>query len=1043
VSLLRADSAERQHSLLDLLPPEERAQLLQSCEALAFKFGDVIVREGEEGDALFVVVSGRVRVVQRLESGRELVLASLSPGEVIGETALLSGGKRTATVRASGDASVLRLGRDRFEALRKTHPAVEKWLEQCSRARVLFTFLKRAGAFSRLPAPVIRELVEVLGSRIVARGERLITEGEPPGPMFLVQEGRFKVTRGKDDGAKVLAYLREGDVVGEVSLLKEQPRNATVEAASESHVLVLGPDDFRRLEERWPEFRHAVEERIATYDFEQEARLPLDFAAQEGVATSGPSALPDQEREADLSQIEQSVTERDAAGEPGRGGWLGSVLRKVTRSFPLVRQIDEADCGVACLAMICRAYGKRVPLARLHALAHTATDGTTLRNLCLAAEELGMSARPLRVSRSNADSLPLPAIIHWGGNHWVVLVEVGADSVLIADPAIGMRRVPRAELDEKWSGYAAVMTPTQAFVPGSERGATWGWLGDYVRPHVPTLLKALGLAVVGAVLTLALPILMQIVVDGIIVGGAADTLNVVLLAVFVTFLVRSLSGLLQGYLIAFVALRLDASVLDHIARRLLALPVSYFQARRTTDVQRRLDNARMIRQMALGTGISGILALIQLTASLALMLAYSPKLTMLFLVVAPLYAGLMLAAGRWLHRLYNDLDAAQAEYRAEQLDSIKGIQSVKASAAEFRFRESLIERFLLMARRQFRTDVSVLSYRTAVEAAGFLTSLLFLWRGAQLTLAGDMTLGSFVAFNSLVVLAVGPLGVFLSTWDSMQVAKVLAARMEDVLLAEPEQGWDRSRLLPVATLSGDVELRGVGFRYGGPDSQPILRNITLKVPAGRTIAIVGRSGSGKSTLVKLLSGLLEPTEGVILYDGIDMKTLNYRDLRRQMGYVLQETHLFAGTVAENIAIGSEHQLERVVAAARAANAHEFIERLPLGYETRIGESGTGLSGGQAQRIAIARALYRNPAVLVFDEATSALDAESERAILENMGALFEGRSVFVIAHRLSTVRDADWTIVLERGEIVEQGTHDELMGRRGLYFYLVSRQVEG
>jgi len=263
-----------------------------------------------------------------------------------------------------------------------------------------------------------------------------------------------------------------------------------------------------------------------------------------------------------------------------------------------------------------------------------------------------------------------------------------------------------------------------------------------------------------------------------------------------------------------------------------------------------------------------------------------------------------------------------------------------------------------------------------------------------------------------------------------------------VLDSEPEQGHDRSRLLPVKTLSGAVELRGVGFRYGGPESPSILSSINLKVQPGQTLAIVGRSGSGKTTLVKLLSGLLEPTEGSIIYDGVDLRTLNYRDLRRKIGFVLQETHLFSGTVLENIALGDEPNLERAVAAARGAAAHEFIQRLPLGYETRVGETGLGLSGGQRQRVAIARAIYSNPTIIVFDEATSALDAESEHAILENISTLFEGRTVFVIAHRLSTIRDADWTIVMEQGEIVEQGTHDDLMDRRGLYFYLVSRQVE-
>ncbi|MGH2358616.1 MAG: peptidase domain-containing ABC transporter, partial [Candidatus Limnocylindria bacterium] len=319
---------------------------------------------------------------------------------------------------------------------------------------------------------------------------------------------------------------------------------------------------------------------------------------------------------------------------------------------------------------------------------------------------------------------------------------------------------------------------------------------------------------------------------------------------------------------------------------------------------------------------------------------------------------------------------------------------------------------------------------------------LFLWVGARQVLDGQLTIGALVAFNALVGLANGPITTILNLWDNMQLASVLLGRLDDVFQQEPEQGHDRARLLPVRTLEGRLSLRGVGFRYGGPEAPPILDGITLDVPAGRMVAIVGRSGSGKTTLVKCLAGLLEPTEGAILYDGIDLRRLNYRDLRRQIGFVLQENHLFDDTIARNIAFGEEEpDMDRVLWAARVANAHEFVDRLPLGYDTRVGESGLAISGGQRQRIAIARAIYHRPPVLVLDEATSSLDTESERAVKENIDQLLEGRTSFVIAHRLSTVRDADVIVVLEKGRLVEQGSHDDLMKRQGLYFYLVSQQL--
>jgi ATP-binding cassette subfamily B protein len=424
------------------------------------------------------------------------------------------------------------------------------------------------------------------------------------------------------------------------------------------------------------------------------------------------------------------------------------------------------------------------------------------------------------------------------------------------------------------------------------------------------------------------------------------------------------------------------------------------------------------------------------------MAVYSLSLAGLFLVTVPLYLLLMRFSAKRLRPIFDELEEGFGRYASHQIDAIRGIETVKAMGAEVAFRELMLSQFHRIAGRQFRADFTVMVYEGTVGMVTFLSSALFLWVGARQVLDGQLTIGALVAFNALVALANAPITTLLNLWDNFQLATVLLGRLDDVFHNEPEQGRERARLQPVRTLEGRLSLRNVGFRYGGPESPTILEAITIDVPAGRNVAIVGRSGSGKTTLVKCLAGLLEPTEGAILYDGVDMKTLNYRDLRRQMGFVLQEVHLFDDTIARNIAFGEdEPDMDRVMWAARVANAHEFVERLPLGYDTRIGESGLAISGGQRQRIAIARAVYLQPPVLILDEATSSLDTESERAVKENIDRLLEGRTSFVIAHRLSTVRDADLIIVLEQGRLVEQGNHDDLMKRQGLYFYLVSQQL--
>ena len=442
------------------------------------------------------------------------------------------------------------------------------------------------------------------------------------------------------------------------------------------------------------------------------------------------------------------------------------------------------------------------------------------------------------------------------------------------------------------------------------------------------------------------------------------------------------------------------------------------------------------------TGIAGITAIVQLAATLVLMFAYSPRLAFVFLATVPLYALMMLASVKWLRPTVQRLEEAYSRYHSYQIDAIKGIETVKALGGETAFRTLMLEQFHGVARRLFRADFTAMSYEGAIDAVTFLGLGLFLWAGAHEVMNGRLTIGSLVAFNSLVALATAPIRALLALWDSLQRATVLLDRLNDVFEHEPEQGTDRGSLKPVRSLEGHLAFRGLGFRYGGPEAPPILQDITVDIPAGKTVAIVGRSGSGKTTLAKCMAGLLEPTGGTILFDGQDLKSLNYRDLRRQIGFVLQDNYLFADTIARNIAFGEdEPDMDRVAWAAQVASAHEFIERLPLGYDTKIGETGLAISGGQRQRIAIARAIYHKPPILIFDEATSALDTESERAVKENIDGLLNGRTSFIIAHRLSTVRGADLILVLERGRLVEHGTHDDLMARQGLYYYLSSQQL--
>jgi HlyB family type I secretion system ABC transporter len=1024
--------------LLALLPSDMRAHVIARFLPATYSFGSVIVREGEPADAFYVLVSGRARVVKQTEAGDELALSSLRPGDSFGEMALLERSVRTATVRASSDVEVLQLDRTAFDDLLVQFPDLKKYLELQATQRRLQHVLRSYTAFAHLPVEALAMMLADLEPVVVDAGTLIIREGDPAGPMYVVEEGRLRVFSEVDGIRRYVRYLRRGDFFGEVSLFKGEPRSSSVESVSPCRLLRLTEQTFTRLLRSYPEFRAELEQRMAQYDYKTVARVPLDFAdelipaatsVQEPVGPRQVEATDEEEASADVEPF---------ATADGRFRKRAKRIRR----FPHVRQLDEMDCGAAALAMVCRHWGRAVSLGRIRQLCFTSSDGTSLRALCRAAEELGLAARAVKASARNLSRMPLPAIVHWEGNHWVVLYDVTEEAVRIADPALGLRRLPRREFEERWSGYTALFDYTAAFQQAPEDTASAAWMWPFVRPFTSVLARAVGLAAVASVLQLLLPVFTQIIVDRVLVEQDLGLLNVLVGAMIVSLALMMVSLLVQRYLLSFVAVRIDAAALDFLTRKLLALPMTYFSARRTGDIQRRLSGLRQVREFLVQSSATGLTAAVQLLAGVTLMFVYSPLLGAVFLSTTPLYVGLMRFSSRRLRPIFDDLEEGFGRYASHQIDAIRGIETVKALGAEAGFREMLLGQFHRIAQRQFRADFTTMGYEGAVSTVTLLSTTLFLWVGARQVLDGRLTIGALVAFNALVALANGPITSLLRLWDSLQLATVLVGRLNDVFQQEPEQGRDHSRLVPVRTLEGRITLRSLAFRYGGPESPLILEGLTLDVPAGKMVAIVGRSGCGKTTLVKCLAGLLEPTEGTILFDGLDLKTLNYRDLRRHIGFVLQDNHLFDDTIARNIAFGiDEPDLDRVLWAARIANAHEFIDRLPLGYDTRVGESGLSLSGGQRQRIAIARAVYHRPAVLILDEATSSLDTESERAVKENLDRLLDGRTSFVIAHRLSTVRDADLIVVLDKGRIVEQGTHDDLMARQGLYFYLVSQQL--
>lgn len=1033
--------------LLALMPPEVRALVEASLVRVRYAFGEPVVREGEEADALYLVTSGTARVVTTAHDGREVPLDILRGGDAFGESAVFDGGRRAATVRACGPLEVLRLDRAVLLALVRTEPAVREWVQQRRRLHELNGFLRLRTALSALPPDALVPLLSLVETVDLTAGAVVAVEpAVAPGRLFAVREGRLVVER----DSQTVGVLRAGDLFSEQAALHRPSDGRYVRAVTAARLLILPGDAVQQLTAAHEPIRDLLTEQWV-HDVRPLAHVPLDFADElvpeqsaaprDAKASHGPDDSPAREESPapeKASAPEQPPTpDGGASRDRRRGTW---VRRR--RPFPHMWQLDEMDCAAACLAMVCRYFGARVSLPRVREAVATDADGTSLHGIVLGAHRLGLSARPLKASKSNLDRLPLPAVCHVDGNHWVVLHRVGPRHVHIDDPATGARRLPRDEWEDRWTGYCALLARTPALDELPVRRSPWRWLLPFAAQHARVLLVAGVLALFAAALQMLIPVAAGLIVDAAVDDRDPARLHLLAAGMLVLLTAAVVATALQRSLLARMAVRFDSQTLDHLVAHLLDLPLHYFQTRRTGDIERRLAGMRQVRMFLLQEGTAALTAGAQVLVAVVLMLVHSPVLALAFAVTAPLQGAGMFWSRRWLRPLLASLEEAFGRYHARQVDAIKGIEAVKARGAEPSLRRVLRRQFDDLADRVYRADRAFLRYDAGVQATTFLTLAVFVWAGGLLVLAGRMSVGELVAFNGLVVLAGAPVAVLLRTWDELQYVEVLLGRIDDVLDREPEQGEDRAHLRPVPHLGGRVTLEQLSYVAPGPVPVPLLEDVSLDIPPGATVALVGRSGAGKTTLVKCLTGLLEPSRGRVLYDGVDLRELDWRELRRRVGAVLQDDYLLDDTIAANIALGDAvPDDDRVRWAAAVAAAAAFIDRLPLGYNTRVGETGIRLSGGQAQRLAIARAVYRRPAVLLLDEATSALDADAERAVKDGLNEL-RGRTAIVVAHRLSTVRDADLIVVLDRGRVVEQGTHGELVLRHGLYWHLVNQQLE-
>ena len=721
---------------------------------------------------------------------------------------------------------------------------------------------------------------------------------------------------------------------------------------------------------------------------------------------------------------------------------VGQWWRRVTRRYPFFAQQSASDCGAACLVMVARYWGKRFSVNRLRDIANVDRNGASLRGLAAAAESIGFTTRPVKASLNKLAEQSLPAIIHWEGKHYIVVYEVTRDRVIVADPAIGQRTLTHTQFKAGWTGYTLLLQPTALLKEAKEASTPFWQFFELVKPHQLVLLEVLIASLLIQIFGLITPLFTQLLLDRVVVQRSNLTLTAVGLGLLIFGLFRvALTGLRQ-YLLDHTANRVDLALIVGFISHTFRLPLSFFESRYVGDIISRIQENRKIQRFLTGEALSIVLDLLTVFIYVGLMFWYSWKMALLTLVIVPPFVLLALIATPFLQRVSREIFSAYTEETGYLIQSLTGIRTVKSMAVEQTVRWHWEELFGKSVKKSFSGQVIGNTLQTFSLTIETVVTTALLWFGAWLVIQNELTIGQLVAFNMLQGNVIRPFQRLIMLWNDLQEVIIAVERINDVIDAEPEEDLQHQSRQFLPPIRGHIRFEQVTFRYHPESDVNTLENVSFEVQPGHMVALVGRSGSGKTTISKLVLGLYPPTEGKILIDGYDVTSLSLRSLRQQIGVVDQDTFLFGGTIRENITVGHpEATLENVIEAAQQAGAHQFIKELPMGYETQIGEGGGMLSGGQRQRLAIARALLGNPRLLILDEATSSLDAESERIIQTNLNTILTDRTTLVIAHRLSTVRNADRILVLDKGILIESGTHDELMAKRGHYFYLNQQQL--
>lgn len=727
-------------------------------------------------------------------------------------------------------------------------------------------------------------------------------------------------------------------------------------------------------------------------------------------------------------------------------------------SFPFLRQRNQMECGPACLYMVSKYHGRSFSMEKLRELTEIGKEGVNILGISDAAEKNFYRTQAVQLNIAELKEAKLPCILHWGQNHFVVLYKIKKEQYFIADPGKTLIKYSLKEFEHYWlssknsnesSGIALLLEPTPAFYNNgyddnyTEVGSKgFGNLIKYLYPYKRLIVQLILGLLLGSLLQLIFPFLTQSIVDTGINNSNIHFITIILFAQLALFAGRLSVDFIKAWILYHISSRININILTDFLIKLMKLPLSYFDSKKAGDIMQRMNDHSRIQNFLTGTSLTTLFSVFNLVIFSVVLGMYNLPVFFVFVAASILYVLWIIIFLKKRKQLdYRQFDIAATE-QSKTIQIVQGMQEIKLHGCE-KLKRWEWER---LQAKTFKLGMKGLALNQWQQTGAFFINegknIIITFLAATAVVNGQMTLGGMLAIQYIIGQLNSPIEQMINFVQSWQLAKISLDRLNEIHSLNDEEATDK---LFAKDLPADktIELTNISFTYPGAGNEAVLKNIDLTIPQGKTTAIVGTSGSGKTTLLKLLLKFYENYKGNVKVGGNDILNLSHRAWRQSIGVVMQESFMFSDSIAANIAVDDEIiNTVKLKEAATVANVLEFIESLPIGFNTKIGAEGIGLSAGQKQRILIARAVYKNPDYIFFDEATNNLDANNEMVIMKNLATFFENKTVVVVAHRLSTVKNADQIVVLNNGVITERGTHNELAGLRGEYYTLVKNQLE-